>query len=92
MGVCVQQMDLEAPGMTIQLNDANLAHGWVWVCVRRDPHTSPADWHIQGVAADEQIAIEMCDDENYMIGPLPLNASLPHDRIEWAGAYFPLRK
>lgn len=71
--------------------DLNLANNWVWVCVRRDGTKTPADWHIQGIAADENIAIQMCADETYMIGPLPLNAALPHDLVEWVGAYFPLK-
>lgn len=70
----------------------NLSTDWVWVVIRRDPAKAPADWHIQGVASDEEIAKQMCLDDSYIIGPLPLNIALPHDRVEWVGSYFPLRE
>lgn len=69
--------------------------GFIWVVGRREPTSDPlikADWHIQGIATHENVAIEMCADENYFIGPLPLNTALPHDTIEWVGLYFPLRE
>jgi len=72
----------------------NLANNWVWVVIRRNDvpnEDKVCEWHLQGIAADEGIAIEMCLDETYMIGPLPVNSSLPHDRIEWIGSYFPLK-
>lgn len=69
--------------------ELNLANGWVWVVIRRDPSLQPADWHLQGLAADERLAVEMSLDETYLIGPLPVNTALPHDRIEWVGSYFP---
>lgn len=72
----------------------NLTTSWVWIVLRRDPDLNPQgfhDWHMQGVGADEEIAKEMCLDENYMIGPLPLNIALPHDYMEWVGAYCPLK-
>lgn len=61
----------------------------MWIVIRRDEHRVPADYHIQGLATSEQIAIEMCVDETYFIGPLPVNTSLPHSTIEWIGLYFP---
>ena len=54
-------------------------------------------YHIQGLAAgadsreSEQIAISMCRDETYFIGPLPVNLAFPHERCEWPGMYFPLK-
>lgn len=50
-----------------------------------------AHYHIQGVATTEEIAISMCRDETYLIGPLPVNAALAHARAEWPGLYFPLK-
>ena len=68
------------------------ANGFVWVIGRRQPKkTGPADWHIQGIADNEETAVAMCLDKNYWIGPLPINTALPHKRIEWVGSYFPLR-
>lgn len=73
-------------------SELNLANNWIWVVIRRDDNKSPADWHLQGIAADEELAIQMCVDETYMIGPLPLNTGLPEKRIEWMGSYFPHKK
>ena len=74
----------------------NLANNWVWVVLRRDPvasaMTGTKDWHIQGVVADEELAVAMFQDETYLIGPLPFNSALPHDKIEWIGSYFPLMR
>lgn len=77
---------------SIERSRMTLDNEWVWVVIRREENEGrPADWHLQGIAADEELAVEMCADETYMIGPLPINTALPHDRIEWVGCYFPLR-
>lgn len=94
MGICFQTLDeKQYMGDKQQTNTPN---GWVWVVVRRSPEINPDiqayEWHLQGVAEDEQIAVQMCLDEHYMIGPVPLNFSLPHNKIEWIGSYFPLKK
>lgn len=47
-------------------------------------------YHIQGIFSDETKAVAACRDETYLVGPLPLNLSLPHDPVIWFGAYFPL--
>ena len=64
-------------------------NGWVWLVFRLDPHTGP-DWHIQGIATSEEVAVSMCEDSNYWIGPLPLDMLLPYSRQEWPGLYCPL--
>ena len=71
----------------------NRETGFCWVVGRRQlkPGGLPVEWHIQGVADTEEIAIEMCMDDTYFIGPLPINTALPHARIEWVGCYFPLK-
>lgn len=95
MGVCIQDIELIGPDMNFQSAEMNLQHNWVWVCIRIDPVVNKYgvhDWHLQGIAADEEIAIGMCVDETYIIGPLPLNSTLPHDKIEWIGSYSPYRK
>lgn len=93
MGICLQLIDGNGPRMKTK-KPRCLENGFVWMVGRRDPvipkGKSKANWHIQGVTSDEQIAIEMCEDETYFIGPLPLNTALPHDTIEWVGLYFPL--
>jgi hypothetical protein len=48
-------------------------------------------YHIQGIFTEEGHAVAACRDPSYMVGALPLNYTLPHDAIEWVGAYFPLR-
>lgn len=90
MGICLQLITSKGAGMK-NTETFNLTTDWVWVCLRRDPTKSPVQWHIQGVAANEGLAIEMCADENYLIGPIPINTSLPVDRIEWIGSYFPYK-
>ncbi len=80
------------------MKDYEYGEGFVWLVGRRigdfDETTGqyPREWHIQGVAGTEKLAIAMCRDETYFIGPLPLNALLPHDRIEWTDCYFPLKR
>lgn len=48
-------------------------------------------YHIQGIFTEEGHAVAACRDPSYMVGALPLNYSLPHESIEWTGAYFPLK-
>jgi hypothetical protein len=67
-------------------------HGWVWIVFRLDPNLredSGQDWHIQGIATSEELAINMCSDENYFIGPIPLDMLFPESRMEWPGMYRP---
>jgi hypothetical protein len=68
----------------------NIEQGFIWIVGRIDPHPETAQWHIQGVTESEQLAIQMCADETYFIGPVPLNTALSHNRVEWIGSYFPL--
>lgn len=64
----------------------------VWFVGRRETRLNrPTGYHIQGIATTETIAIEMCRDASYFIGPLPVNAALPHGRCDWPGMYFPLK-
>lgn len=100
MGIDIQSMKGKPEA---QMNEQRtLDKGWVWLVFRRDPNSARVvnlddpsknkghDWHIQGVTTSEDLAIEMCLDEHYVIGPLPIDTSLPTRRIEWAGSYFPL--
>jgi hypothetical protein len=90
MGVCFQRIIGKGPPMD-KPHELTLATDWVWVVIRRDGDSDPAEWHLQGVASDKEMAEQMCEDESYIIGPVPLNTVLPHSRIEWIGSYFPLR-
>ena len=64
----------------------------VWFVGRRELQADgPSIYHIQGIATDEVIAIAMCRDDTYFIGPLPVNVALPHERCEWPDMYFPLK-
>lgn len=93
MGICLQDIKGAGPKMKTKIARC-LETGFVWLVCRRDPvipkNKTQADYHIQGVTSEEKIAVEMCEDEHYFIGPLPLNTALPHDTIEWVGLYFPL--
>lgn len=70
----------------------------IWVVIRRsgpeeiDSHDGLARYMIQGLATTESIAVAMCRDETYYIGPMPVNYALPHERCEWPGLYCPLMK
>jgi hypothetical protein len=68
--------------------------GLIWIVGRREDKGEhyPGEWHLQGVSDNEQTAIAMCRDENYFVGPLPVNVLLPHRTIEWIGLYWPKRK
>lgn len=76
----------------MERQELNLSTDWIWLVIRRDDTRDPPDWHLQGTAADESIAVEMCMDETYMIGPVPFNTALPHNKIEWLGCYFPHKR
>lgn len=94
MGICVQAILGDGPVMDNKKLKLNLATGFVWVVGRISPRPNKEgtyEWHLQGVAVDEKIAIAMCRDENYFIGPIPVNSAIPHDYVEWTGSYFPLK-
>lgn len=46
-------------------------------------------WEFQGVFDTEMEAIVACRADEYFIGPVTLNESLPHEAAEWPGAYYP---
>lgn len=69
----------------------------VWLVVRREerPKARPnlsAAYHFQGVATDEEKAVQLCRDHTYIIGPFPVNVALPESQTEWIGSYSPLDK
>ncbi len=47
-------------------------------------------WELAGVFTDEARAVAACRDCSYFVGPLALDAPLPHETTAWAGAYYPL--
>ena len=46
-------------------------------------------WELQGVFDRQEMAVAACRDESYFIGPVTLNASLPHETNLWPGCYYP---
>lgn len=91
MGLSLQNLQGNGPRMNGK--DLNINTGFVWIVIRREPKPDgPPDVYIQGIADDEEEAIGMCRDETYFIGPLPKNRRLKHDRQNWVGSYFPLKK
>lgn len=89
MGVCLQKISGDGP--ILDEMNFNFENGFIWICGRRQPKdVGPADWYIQGVFTTKQMALDNCINEHYWIGALPLNTSLPHDRIEWPSSCFPL--
>lgn len=88
MGICVNSIEGDGEKMKVP-GDAE----FIWVVFRRhDRGELPGQWHLQGIADTETLALQMCRDETYFIGPLPKNVSLPHDTIEWVNSYFPLKE
>lgn len=47
---------------------------------------------LQGLATSREMAVRMCRDETYFIGPMPPNALLPERQIPWVGLEWPLLK
>lgn len=101
MGISI--LDITGDGPPMDTSNWNIDTGFVWVVVRIEKRERPADlpedcpdpchkWYLQGVCFDEQIAVEMCRDETYFVGPIYVNAALPHERVEWVGSYFPLKQ
>lgn len=66
-----------------------------WVAGRVAKRPDKGDiYHIQGIFVGDDAqrkAVACCIDEEYFVGPLPLNVALPHDETEWVGCYFPLK-
>lgn len=93
MGMCFQSTcGKEKPAKNTAT--FTIQNGFVWLVGRHDPNIGKKgfeNWHIQGIASDEKTAVEMCADENYFVGPLPVDAALTHEYIEWVGCYFPLK-
>lgn len=85
MGLCFQTIKGDGPKMEL----SEIGEGFVWVVGRRDTEGPEPQWHIQGITGSEELAVQMCSDETYFIGPVPLNVALAHQRIEWVGSYFP---
>lgn len=49
-------------------------------------------WEFAGIYDTEEKAIKACEEDNYFIGPTPMNSSMPDVSIVWPGAYYPLRE
>lgn len=93
MGICLHHIQGNGP-MRKSKKELCIETGFIWIVGRRDtdvPEGQKAMYHIQGTASTETMAIGMCLDETYFIGPLPINTALPHKTIEWVGLYFPLK-
>lgn len=61
----------------------------VWI-VGQSINAEISSWHFQGVFETENEALDACFDENYFVGPAILGESLPHEIVEWVGAYYPI--
>lgn len=48
-----------------------------------------AVWDLQGVFANEQLALEACTTPAFFLGPMDINKALPHERCDWPGVYYP---
>lgn len=47
-------------------------------------------WEFVGVFDNEDKALDSCINENFFIGPVNLNETLPDKTEEWPGIYYPL--
>lgn len=72
--------------------DVRVSDGLTQLRKLRETDTGYARYHIQGIAVTQEIAVSMCRDTTYLIGPLPVNVLLQHDRTEWPGLHFPLKE
>lgn len=61
----------------------------VWVCGQTLNHET-SSWELQGVFTTQEAATAACRDATYFVGPVAVDQPLPHDRVEWTGAYYPL--
>jgi hypothetical protein len=62
----------------------------VWVVGRMADHAAGV-WQLQGVFSDRTNAIKACRDEDYFVGPVPLDRSLPHQTVKWPGCFYPIK-
>lgn len=47
-------------------------------------------WDIIAICSTEEIALKAAEGhEDYFIGPLAMDSSLPDHREDWVGAYYP---
>lgn len=92
MGTAFYRISDNAAGLADKI-DSN-PDGVVWIIGRiiARPDPLPPEIHLQGVSLDEIVAVAMCQDESYFVGPLPINVLLSHNPIPWNGLYFPLKK
>lgn len=60
----------------------------LWI-VGKDDREGDGGWEFQGVFDDRELAVMACRGDNYFIGPAILNESLPDDREDWPGSYYP---
>ena len=67
--------------------------GWLclWVVGKVTDEAAKA-WEMQGVFSDKNAAISACRDYTYFVGPVIMNMSLPHDTVEWFGAFYPIER
>lgn len=60
----------------------------VWVVGQYRADTG--NWDIQGVFSSEAKAVAACRTDAYFVGPLTLDAELPHElQRDWPGSYYP---
>lgn len=61
----------------------------VWVAGQYRGDGEP--WDIQGVFSTEEKAVAACRTPDYFVGPLTLDAELPHEVVpDWPGSYYPM--
>lgn len=55
-------------------------------------HPEGICWEFQGVFDTEDLAVLACLNEYSFIAPVVLNESLPNEKEEWPGCYYPKAK
>ena len=61
----------------------------LWICGQ---WIAEREWEFQGIFDSEQRAIDACTHDNYWIAPVRLNEPLPHETVDFSGAYYPRLK
>ncbi len=77
------------PSVSITRVRVPLARKELWLCGQAKSEDGRC-WEFQGIFSTKEKAIAACRHEWYFIAPVELDAELPDETVEMAGAYYPL--
>lgn len=47
------------------------------------------EWEFQGIFDCGDVAVSVCEDETWFVGPVTLNEKIPSKSAVWPNAYYP---